>query len=280
MLLSTEGDIRCPRLRNLDGLDQSPGGVENQDPFASEIQIALPIEGHPIRALLAEKAFISERPIASDGILVGLARADIGDEERFAVGGANDAIGLGQILGHASDGFAISGSEVHLLSALRGFVVGPPRAFVEGVREEKGAVLANPDVVGAVELAGVMGIEQDLDFAFGGDGDELGFFVGAGDELAAAIEEHAVGAAGGLEEGGDGAVEIPLHDPIVGLIGEVDVALLVSGGALGEGELAGDFREGRARCEGALGGEADGGMADDTASQQGTEQGGEFHCAV
>ena len=59
--------------------------------------------------------------------------------------------------------------------------------------------------------------------------------------LALAVEAQAVGPPAGLQEGREFAVDAPLQDAVVRLVGEEDVALPIRGRALGELEAAGEF---------------------------------------
>ena len=85
--------------------------------------------------------------------------------------------------------------------------------------------------------------------AVGCDGPKLGFLVGARNQVAACVEIHSVGAPRRLEKRGKFTIHTPLHDAIVRLIGEKDVALLVARRAFGEFEIARKFLQLRARSD-------------------------------
>ncbi len=82
--------------------------------------------------------------------------------------------------------------------------------------------------------------------AVGRDRPELGLFVRAGEQIAVVIEIHSIGASRRLQERGKLAVHGPLHDAVVRLVGEKDIAVGVAGGSFGEFELTGELFQLRA----------------------------------
>src|SRR5205807_1604872 len=81
------------------------------------------------------------------------------------------------------------------------------------------------------------------------DAPQFVLLVGAGPEVALGVKAQAVGPAARLQESGQLAVGAPLEDAVVGLVGEVDVAVGVGGGAFGELEVAGEFFQFRTGCD-------------------------------
>ena len=144
-------------------------------------------------------------------------------------------------MGHAHEALAVGGQKVDVLSVLRHRVVRPPASRVERVGEVERAVRPDPDIVRTVQRPALVPVEKHGDLAVRGDGPEGGLLVGAGDQIAAGVETHAVGAACRLQERDQRAAHGPLQDAVVRLIGEEEVALRVTRRPLGEREAAGEF---------------------------------------
>ena len=84
---------------------------------------------------------------------------------------------------------------------------------------------------------------------------ELILLVRAGPQVAFAIERKTVGTTAGLQEIGERAVEAPLHNAIVGLVREKDIAPRIAGWAFGEQVVARELLQSLARSDDrALGG--------------------------
>ena len=114
----------------------------------------------------------------------------------------------------------------------------PIRPLVIGIGEVQPAVGPQPDVVGPVEQLALVVLDHDGDLARRVDPPHLVLFIGAGPEVAVGVEAEAVGSPAGLHEGGELAVGAPLHDPVVGLVGEEDIAVGIGGRSFGEYEPA------------------------------------------
>ncbi len=74
-------------------------------------------------------------------------------------------------------------------------------------------------------------------FGFDVDSPEFVFLIGTGDQGAGFVEIQAIGPAGRLHEDFHFAVDGVSHNPVVGLVGEIDVAVFIHGGAFGKFEL-------------------------------------------
>ena len=114
----------------------------------------------------------------------------------------------------------------------------PPRAFVKRIGDIQAAGRHDPHVIRTIEIFALIIFDEHGHFFVGRDCPQRVLLVSAGNQVAFDIEIHAVGAAGGLEEGGKFAVHAPLEDAVVRLIGEEDVAVFVAGGAFGEFEAS------------------------------------------
>ena len=97
-------------------LDLFSGLVEHGHAFAGEVEIALGVERHAVRAEFAAQAFVRQRAVRLDVVGVGFARLDVGHEKRFAVRRADDAVGLDEIGRHALERFAVGAQEINLLA--------------------------------------------------------------------------------------------------------------------------------------------------------------------
>ena len=78
-VFAAEGDVRGPRLGHVDVFDLLPGLVEHGHAAAGEIHVAFAIEGHAVRAKIAEECLVRKRAIRLDGIAVGLACRNVGN---------------------------------------------------------------------------------------------------------------------------------------------------------------------------------------------------------
>ena len=120
----------------------------------------------------------------------------------------------------------------------------PVVAFVERVGEVKAAVRTNPQIVRAVEQLASKIEHQPGHGLVRRDGPELVLLIGAGEQVAALVEVGAVRAARRLEPVGEGSIRrAPLHDAVVRLVGEEDVAVLVHRRAFSEGVATAEFFE-------------------------------------
>ncbi len=93
---AAEADVGGPGFRDVDLIDFPAGFVKDTHAAAGEVEVAFGVDGHAVRAELTEQLLVGERAIGLDIEAVGFAVADVGDEEGFAVGGADDAVGLFQ----------------------------------------------------------------------------------------------------------------------------------------------------------------------------------------
>ena len=139
----------------------------------------------------------------------------------------------------------------------------PPGAVVKRVAEEHRTVGRHPDIVRAIQIFALIIFHQHRALFVRGDGPQLVTLIRAGDEVALGIEHHAVGVAGGLEEGGEFSLRAPLHDAVVRLVHEKHVAGGITGGTFGESKAAGQFLQLGIRGGDRPGGDGGGGQNQD-----------------
>src|SRR5262249_28329963 len=100
-VLAAEADIGCPRLGHRDLLDLLARLVEHRHALAREVDVPFTVDGHAIGTQLAEQPLVLQRAVGGDVVGAGLARLDVGDVQRLAIGRADNAIGLPQVVGDA-----------------------------------------------------------------------------------------------------------------------------------------------------------------------------------
>ena len=123
----------------------------------------------------------------------------------------------------------------------------PPRALVKRIGDIHATIRRYPHVVRAVEIFALIVFDEHGCFFIGGNGPQLVFPVGAGNQVALPIEIHAVGATGGSQERGELAIHVPFHDAIIRLVGKKDVAIGVARRTFGELKMSGQLFEFRTR---------------------------------
>src|SRR6185503_1512621 len=134
--LTAEADVRGPPLvGDQDSLNLPAGLIEDSDALTCEVEIAFVVQGHTVRALIDCERLACDAAIRRDVVPVGPPCADIRHVERLAVGRADDAVWLYQVIDHAYELPAIGGQEVDVLAVLRHRVVRPPRPLVERIGE-------------------------------------------------------------------------------------------------------------------------------------------------
>ena len=131
----------------------------------------------------------------------------------------------------------------------------PPSSLEKRVGDKHRAAGSNPDIIRAVHEFAVIICDEDGHRFIRRDGPKLVVFVGAGDEIAFRVEMHSVGVTGWLHERGELAVHAPLHDAVVVLVNEKNVARLVARRSFGEQKIAGEFLERGAGRDDALSGD-------------------------
>src|SRR5690606_27261531 len=115
----------------------------------------------------------------------------------------------------------------------------PVVAHEERVREVDTALRVDPYVVGTVQQLALIAVDEDRDAAVGGDAPKLPVHVRSRDQVRLFVERHAIASAGRREELSELAgLPFPPMDSVVGLVGEVDIAPVVGGRALGGAEAA------------------------------------------
>src|SRR5262249_29610330 len=114
-VLAADADVRRPRLRDVDLLDLLARLVEDGHALARQVNVALLVDGHPVGAHLAEQPLVLERPVGLDVVGERLLPGDVGHVQGLAVRGADDAVGLLQVIHHPGEGLAVGGKLVDAL---------------------------------------------------------------------------------------------------------------------------------------------------------------------
>jgi tricorn protease len=162
-VLPAEAHVRGPRLRHVDLGHLLAGLVVDGHPLPGQVHVPLLVEGHAVGALFAEQRAVRERAVRGGVVAVGLAGADVGDVQCLPVGRADDSVRLLDLARVRSAQLPVGRQEVNALLVLLGRPALPVRPLVEGVGEERGAVIAHPDVVRAVqELPAVVLYDEGL----------------------------------------------------------------------------------------------------------------------
>src|SRR5664279_2061298 len=90
----------------------------------------------------------------------------------------------------------------------------PVWALVIRIGEIQSATGPNPDIVRAIQQFPLVILHHNGGFACGIDAPELILLVGAGPEIAIAIERKAIGPSARLPERGELAIQAPFHNAV------------------------------------------------------------------
>ncbi len=150
-VFAAEGDIGGPSLLGDGDIgDFSAFRIENRYAIAGQIDVAAGVDSHAVGAEVAERPLACQAAIGLDVVFPGLAGLDIGDKKRFAIRGADDAVGLLEVA-FDTDQLAVGREKIDALAGLFHRAALPVGAFVEWIGEIDAAVGANPGVIGAIE---------------------------------------------------------------------------------------------------------------------------------
>src|SRR5262249_1350153 len=105
------------------------------------------------------------------------------------------------------------------------------------------AIRTYPDVVGTVQQLALVILDDDGHLLSRVNAPQLILLVRTGPEVALAIEAQTVRPPAWLQERGQLAIGAPLQNSVIGLVGEVDVALRVRRRPFRELEVVGQFLE-------------------------------------
>ena len=130
---------------------------------------------------------MGQRAIGLDVVGVGFSGSNVGDVERFAIGRANDAIGLLQVLNDAPE-FLSAGRRIIDAFVLLLWSAFPIRALVIRVRKVKPSARPQPHVIRAIEEFALIIFDHDRYVGGGADTPELVFLVSTSPKVAFRIK--------------------------------------------------------------------------------------------
>src|SRR6266704_6483838 len=93
-VLTAKADVGSPRLRHINLLDLLARRGEDGHPFAREINVALAINRHSVRAHFAEQLLLCDRAVRLNPVAICLSRADVSHVKSLGIRGADDAVRL------------------------------------------------------------------------------------------------------------------------------------------------------------------------------------------
>ncbi len=234
-----------PLIRHGNALDLFAGMVEDDNAGSGQVHVASVVYRHAVGTHLAEEAFVLQRSICRNVVGIRSTCPDVGNVERLAVGGPDDAVRLLQVVCDARDPLAVRRQPKHRLRIALGHTGLPVGTPIERVGEVRRVVGRDPDIVGTIEPPSLLVARcRNSVFACPYINDpQLILLVGADPEATGTIEAHAVSPSRRLHERLELSVNGPNQDAIIGLIGEVDVSPRVARRSLGKGEAIGELRQ-------------------------------------
>ena len=149
---AAEAYVRRPPRINIDVLYFFTVRIKHRYAFPRQINIALVIDSHTVRTHRAKQLLVGQHCVFVDIVSISLLVADVGDVQMFTIGGADDAVGLDQVVGYTDQLLPIRREVIDVLAVLLHWPPVPVRSFIKGVGKIYTAFKVYPQVVRAVQL--------------------------------------------------------------------------------------------------------------------------------
>src|SRR5579862_5736803 len=99
-VLAAKADISGPIFGDWDLQYLLPHAVKNRDSVAGKVDIPVAVDGHTVGTHFAEEPLVGQGAVFLNIVDEGLAGADIGDIERFAIRRSDNAVRLLHVIGY------------------------------------------------------------------------------------------------------------------------------------------------------------------------------------